>query len=1008
MQPNPSISFPSAGARARRPSVSGLWAVMACVLAVVITPAFAQEPGRVSGTVASAATGGFLNGAVVEVPQLQRVVSTDSNGHFVLTDLPPGEYTIAASYTGLDNVQKTVRVAAGERVSVAFRLSAEVYKMDIFQVSAAREGQAAAITRQRDATNLINAAATDAFGSLANQNPGEVFMRIPGVSAGVGEDNEVGAVAIRGMASTLNNVTMDGAILAPVATNVFRAVRFQTNVTAQFDEFQVVKGMTPDMDGGSMGGTLIMKTKSPLGIQGDNLSTYRIGMRWAPPFAPHNPIRRDRPIQPDLSYSYQGVFDVLGGKRNLGMVFNATYFESVGDYIRTIRDYQSTLNPTAFMWDYHVADYYFNRHLQTVSTRIDYQLSESTRLSLRGTVNDYNVFGGHIYNESRAFTAQTVATLDASGQPTGTGAILPNFTDTRTEARPVAGSQFQMLVNSVGQLQRQRTVQFVIEHQKDRFTFNLDMNAASGWLDQMSGLEPGRDKNGGTFNATITGVGYVIDSSKSREFPTFTQTAGPSVYNINNYRNGLLTLASGRVRSAHVYAAKTDAKYNFGPKLASSIKGGLSYRRNDSIGATNNRQFTYAGPDGVVGTTDDTLAPFADAKIVRSSEYLQTGFNVPLVHIGSLTQNLKDHPNYWAENVYYRQSQWFIGNNGVYEDVSAAFLMATTRLGKLNILGGARIEETEVESIGRVINKTRADITDPVLRAATEYTPRKIKGSYSNVLPSLHLTYALLPNLISRASYSNGIGRPPYSNLLPTENVNDTSRTVTISNPALKAQTARNFDLGLEYYMKGIGLMSVGVFQKDIKNFIFSSSGGVIGSGNDNGFSGQYSGYTMTTQLNGGTAQVKGLELNLQKQIDFGPEWMHGISVFGNYTSLTAEGNYGTGTTQSVSSLAEFVPKFWNAGGSFSRGKFRTNILVNSTGEYLFTYSATPARLLYKQRFVSTTLSFNYAWRPKIEFYCDINNLFNQPQRWYYGVPGHMQEYSRKGMVLSFGVKGRF
>src|SRR5205814_8764834 len=95
-------------------------------------------------------------------------------------------------------------------------------------------------------------------------------------------------------------------------------------------------------------------------------------------------------------------------------------------------------------------------------------------------------FGGHLYDETRILTAQTVATLDPSGQPTGTNAILPNYTDTRTEARPVAGSQLQMIQNSVGQLQRQRTVQFVVEHKRGPVEFNFDGNFALGMLDQTS------------------------------------------------------------------------------------------------------------------------------------------------------------------------------------------------------------------------------------------------------------------------------------------------------------------------------------------------------------------------------------------------------------------------------------------------------------------------------------------------------------------------------------------
>lgn len=966
----------------------------------------AQETGRLIGTVRHGLTGVLLNGATVELSPATRSTRSDENGRFEFSGLAAGEVVLTVSYTGLDPETRTVRVnPGGLPTRVDLVLKSDVLLMETIQVTAEASGHAAAITRQKNAANALAAAATDAFGSLANQNPGEVFMRLPGVTATVTEDNEVSAVAVRGIASSLNAVTMDGGMLAPVSSAATRQVRFTTNVTAQFEEFEVVKGITPEMDASSIGGTLNLKTKSPLNTARGHELNYRFGARWAPPFTPHNPMRRDRPIHPDLSLGYQGVFSILGGQRNLGVALNATYFESVGDYVRTIRDYQSTNASPAYMWSYQASDYFFNRHLETLSGRVDFQWNEYTRLSLRGSANDYTAFGGHQYNESRALTGQTVAALDAAGNPTGTGAILPNYTDTRTEARALAASQFQMIVNSIGQLQRQRTLQFVGEHQRDRLRLATDVNLATGVLDQTSGQDT-KDKAGGSLISTISGVGWVLDSSQSREFPRFTQTGGPNVYDINNYRSSVVTQTGGR-RAAHVYAAKADVRYDLPTRLPAHLKSGLSYRRQDSVSTTwNNTRYTYAGPDGVLGNADDSLAPFHDPALRRSPEF---GLgNLPFVHIGALGQSIKDQPGRWVEDVYYRESQKFSGTNEVSEDVSAAYALGHVRAGSLTVLGGVRIERTEVEAGAWVINRTLPAIANPVQRAAAEYSWRNREGAYSNTLPSVHLTYALQPRLLARASYSTGIARPQFSNLIPTESVNDTARTVTLSNPGLKPQTADNWDLSLEYYMKQLGLVSAGVFQKDLRDFIFTSSGGVIGTGNDNGFSGQYSGYTVTSQFNGGRARIRGLELNYQQQLAFGPKWVRGIGIFGNYTRLNTRGDYGTGVTQSVSSLAEFVPTSWNAGLRFSSGRFRANLLVNHTGEYLFTYNANPARLLYKRAFRNTTLSLSYVLRPALEVYVDAYNLLNQPQRLYYGVPHHLQNYSEKGMILSFGVRGRF
>lgn len=963
-----------------------------------------NRDGRISGRVQHGGTQQFLNGVRIEIAGTGYSMLTDALGRFEFRNLAPGTYTVVATYTGLDPQSQTVQVGDGDLAPLAFRLGSEVLELETFQVTVEKEGHAAAITRQRNSPNLITAAATDAFGALASQNPGEIFMRLPGVAATIGEDNEPSAVSIRGMASRLNAVTTDGGMLAPVSSAATRQVRFTTNSTTQFEEFEVVKGLRPDMDGSSIGGTLNMKTKSPLATAINHQVRYKVGARWAPPFAEHNPTRRDRPIHADLSLGYVGVFDVFGGKRNFAVSLTTTAFDSVGDYARTIRDYQFTNDVRAYVWDYQAADYYFNRKLRTYSGRADFQLSESTLLSFRGAMNYYDAWGGHLFNQARAFTGRTVATLDANGNPTGTGAILPNYTATRTEVRPVAASQFSLSSNSIGQLQEQRSFQFVMEHRKDDLELDVNLNYALGRLDQTSG-QRGDEDNGGSVTATIANVGYTIDMSESVDYPLFTQTAGPSIYDIANYRNATLVQTGSR-RDANIYSLRADAKYNLRTSFPSYVKTGLSLRRQDSKMRTrDDRSLTYIGPDGVANTPDDTLAPFLSSLVL--SHQFRLG-PLPLLDVRKMARNLEANPSHWQENLYYAESRRYSGTNAVTEDVNAVYLMGNAKLGKLTTLGGVRYERTDVKSSAWVIARNRADITDPVLRAATEYTFREIDGSYDHLLPSIHFNYAFRPELILRASYSTGLGRPEFSNLVPRETVNDTAQTLTIGNPALLPQSATSWDLSLEYYLKPMGLVSVGVFQKDMEDFIFTSSTGIVGSGPDNGYGGEYAGYTINTSLNGGEARIRGLELSYQQQLNFGPKWVRGIGVFANYTKLEAKGDYGTGAQQSVNQLAEFVPETWNAGLRFSYGKFRGSYLVNYTGEYLFAYSSDPTRLRYKNAFTNTAISTSWALRSNLEVYLDAYNIFDRPQSFYLGIPEHKQQYSIKGMMLSVGVRGRF
>jgi len=91
--------------------------------------------------------------------------------------------------------------------------------------------------------------------------------------------------------------------------------------------------------------------------------------------------------------------------------------------------------------------------------------------------------------------------------------------------------------------------------------------------------------------------------------------------------------------------------------------------------------------------------------------------------------------------------------------------------------------------------------------------------------------------------------------------------TITVSNPELKPQYSNNWDLTAEYYFRPQGMISIGAFQKKITDYIATDSSQFVGSGQDNGFDGQYVGYRITTSRNSGYAVIKGLEFSYQQQL---------------------------------------------------------------------------------------------------------------------------------------------
>src|SRR5262249_35028130 len=121
----------------------------------------------------------------------------------------------------------------------------------------------------------------------------------------------------------------------------------------------------------------------------------------------------------------------------LGIAFNYGERAHNSLYDLTTQLHQNVVPDPAYVYSFTTTD---NRNVRTRwggGLKIDYKLSPSTRFFINGTLNNHLEHG----NSDNAVyaTAQTVATR-VNGQLTGTGAIIPEYTATMTEWRPVAQS----------------------------------------------------------------------------------------------------------------------------------------------------------------------------------------------------------------------------------------------------------------------------------------------------------------------------------------------------------------------------------------------------------------------------------------------------------------------------------------------------------------------------------------------------------------------------------------
>ncbi|MBL9189883.1 MAG: TonB-dependent receptor [Opitutaceae bacterium] len=992
---------------------------LVCALACLVPAAAvrAADTGVIAGAVSNSQSGNMLEGARVEIPKLGLSTLTDGTGRYTFGSVPAGTHEVVVTYIGLDKQNAVVALSAGQRAGRDFLMTSGIYKLDAFKVTGEREGNAAMITEKKNADNVKDVIAMDSFGYLPNMSAGEVVMRLPGVAGSPTDEGLAYRFNMRGMDPTLNNVTVDGQSMTTLGTN--RSFELQSITGTMFDALELIKGHTPDKGADSLGGTVNFKTRSTFSMREKRRTTYNFSTRMATSFFAQTPLREQHRYHPILNVAHQEVFDVFGETRNLGVSLNLFYSENAVGGFANIFDYTNIANGPAPVWDYQTWDNINNRKQMSLNLKADYRWSQYTKFSLGVTGND-NFERMRRRVTVRAFTGNNTTVPNA----TTTGVVAGAFTDFVTVVRPVTAANIDVTMDGpLNYYVRMRRVDASGEHNYGNLLIEYAGSLATTHLNNGNG-------KGGTMNMrlisainpttgafTYGGAGWILDRTQDMLHPRFLPNGGPDFTNPANYRprptDGLVQ--NRNENDQFLKQFRFDVRYTLPIAMPTNLKTGFHWRelRMDEWGGDRHR-WTYAagGP------------PLPHDPTYVSYDRTKTGRAIPIWQSHMFTTDGRPtNPNLWVEDIYYNQQQKYTATRWLTEEIPAYYFMAQGRLGsegflrRTGYLGGVRFETTKTNARGWVRGRTLATAAqiaaspDPRGLADQDYAGnfRTNPGEYTKSFPSIHAYHDITKDLKFRVSYSTSYGRPPISNLLPGETPNETTQTVTVNNPGLGPYTATNWDATLEYYFEPVGSLTVGWFHKDIRDFIIAADVGTIGDGLDNGYGGNYSGWTERTNINGGNAVAQGMEFAYSQQFTFLPGLLKGLAFSANYTRILTHGTR-EGTRYLTSrEVQNFIPHAANVTLTWRYRKFNTRVLYNFTGEHITTFNATnPA--LNQYRFSAKTVNFGvgYQVRPTVGFSLDIANVFNEPQSLYQGYKNRVRRNIINFVTVTAGINGRF
>ncbi|WP_229702207.1 TonB-dependent receptor [Bowmanella pacifica] len=809
-----------------------------------------------------------------------------------------------------------------------------------------------ALDTKRNASMLMEALSTDNLGRLPDKNAAESLNRLPGVSILI-EKGEGRFASIRGIRPDWNRVTVNGFETgSPEKDGSGRSMPLDILGGELLQSVEVYKAKTADMDGEGIGGTVNIVTKRPLDTDELQVTTnLRYGFESADQDNPY--YDSDDPYNFDVAASGR-INERLGW--NLGASTSHRQYLAQGIYQDDWAEISGVAYPEQTKNNYYVV----GRDRDTAVAGLQYKASDTTTLMLQGFYSQFDEFQ-HRNRFRQGIEQDGELIADINGD---TVTMVPGGSFIRADLRRE-------------------------DINKKLLNLSFSGETLSGsWLHQY-GINFGHNE--------------ISEPNADWGFRQNTpQDLGPDSWSLNE--NGVLEIAEGGLQhnlasnlrfhdvsyqndsaEQDVFSAKFDSEYAYTLNgYAGAVKFGGKYSRSKKSFDYNNLSYDIERNNlADFNVTDGAFLNDVDGQARANLWFNLDALNALLHTNPELFDQVDDNG---VANL--------ASDRSVEEQVSAVYIMNTLQLNKLELVAGLRFEQTDVTS-----NANQ--------RIDDKFEPVSIEGDNSVVLPSLIANYHFTDKLIGRASYTTALGRPNYGDISATSSFGideNGDGVLSIGNPDLEPYTADNLDLALEWYPTDASLLSVAWFQKDIDNIIINDEKTLSG-GSYEGIDYGVDELVVRTKRNADTAEVRGVEFNIQHQFSNLPQPFDGVGAMYSYTNIDAEFyDSNIGQNRKLEGQPEEIQ-------SFTLFYEDDNLYVGLTYNYNASFLTDSNDLqrveddVEQGEFGRWDLRMSYNLSDSLTLYFDANNINDEPTTEFQGGnEAWNTEYEYVGTTYYFGL----
>ena len=727
---------------------------------------------------------------------------TALDGSFNLKNIKEGTYRVKISFVDYKDLDTSISITNSGKAGLTFYLLPKSTQLSGVVISKALNGGSDefALRKEQYANSIVNIMSAHSIDISPDITVANVMQRISGVSVERGSSGDGQYAIIRGMDKRYNTTLVNG-IKIPSPDNRNRYVPLDIFPADLVDRIEVIKSLTPDLEGDAAGGVvnLVMKNAPERFKAEGNVGTGYSQLFFNRDFSSYSKasINLKSPAEllgagvyaPVSAFPYKNLVTstamppinknislTLGDRflhKKLGVIFSGSYQNAYKGSNSSVLEQSATVPPApneTTAQQPAISNVYARQYSSRIDrsgaeAKIDYNFNDDNSIGLFATRLQLNERRVRLTSDSLL-----------GGYTTPDNFIGPYAIHTATETR----SDLQSINNI--------TLQGKTNLYKDLSAdWSLAGSIAKRQVPDIAEFSIGQIVTPNTNTGTYT-LGVPQTESESREW----------IHNTDKDLAGYLNL------HYKTTIASRDALFGVG--------GMYRHKERDNYDNTYN-----------LTPVNDQDSNYQKYISIPDSKFTFIPYNAAL---GNASQNpgiYHAYENVWA---VYGQLKYYVTD-------------------RLEALGGLRVEDTHqnyVSSLNAALAGKSADI------------------KYMDFLPGIQGKYSFTKRKDIRFSYFRSIFRPAFADLIPFPDKSGTNDTYLVEgNPYIKHTVIDNFDLRYEMFPKGLDQFMIGAFYKLINNPIeyafapFSSS------------SGSYNATPILSPQNFGTARNFGIEVVFRK-----------------------------------------------------------------------------------------------------------------------------------------------